>query len=144
MPTFLLDLENGTKLGPSILPGTTITTDTTTSGTAVDCLEVDGPVTGLFFTGNSGDASTTIVFKLTECDTSGGTYTDIADGVNSALAGSATLNDNLFTAITCNKRTKRYVKCAVTTAGGGTPSVTICAGVIGKKKITGAVGGSQL
>jgi len=136
--TFLIDLENTTLLGASIVPGTTISTDTTTSGSAVDCQTTEGPIHGVFLTGNAGDASTTIQFKLQESDTSGGSYTDIADGVNTALAGSATANDNLVTIISATKRSKRYVKAVVVTAGGGTPSVPVAACIVGRKKITGS------
>lgn len=136
--TFLVDLEHAVLTGPSILPGVTISTDTTTSGSAVDCLTAEGPVSGVFCTGNAGDASTTLVFKLTECDTSGGSYTDIADGTASTLAASASANDNLVSIITATKRTKRYVKCAVVTAGGGTPSVPVTAFVMARKKIAGS------
>lgn len=121
----------------SIVPGTTISTDTTTSGTAIDMQTTEGPVTGVFLTGNAGDASTTITFKLMECDTSGGVYTNIADGVGSTLAASASANDNLVTLITATKRTKRYVKCVVVTAGGGTPSVPVAAFAFARKKISG-------
>lgn len=136
--TFLVDLENVAFKSYSIVPGTTISTDTTTSGTAVDCLTVEGPVTGVFCTGNAGDGSTLITFKLQECDTSGGSYTDISDGADAALAASTTANDNLVTFITARKRTKRYVKCVVVTSGGGTPAVPATAFVLARKKIVGS------
>lgn len=91
-----------------------------------------------FLTGNAGDGSTLIQFKLQESDTSGGSYTDIADGVNTALAASATANDNLVVVISAAKRSKRYVKAVVVTSGGGTPSVPVAAFVMGRKKITGS------
>src|SRR5574338_19026 len=106
--TFLIDIANAGITGYSIVPGTTISSDTTTSGTAVDCLLMEGPIHGFFCTGNAGDGSTTIQFKLQECDTSGGSYTDISDGVNSAV-----------------------------TAGGGSPSVPVTAFVLGRRKISG-------
>jgi len=135
--TFLVDLATNTKLGYSIVPGTTISTDTTTSGTAVDCQLTDGPIHGFFCTGNAGDATTTVQFKLTESATSGGSYSDIADGVKTALAGSTTLNDNLVTVVSAAKRKMRYVKCVVVTAGGGTPNVPVAAFVMGRLKISG-------
>ena len=136
--TFMIDFENNALLGYSIVPGTTISTDTTTSGTAVDCQTTEGPIHGFFLTGNAGDASTLIQFKLQESDTSGGSYTDIADGVNTALAASATANDNQVIVISAAKRSKRYVKAVVVTSGGGTPSVPVAAFVMGRKKITGS------
>ena len=134
----MIDFENNALLGYSIVPGTTISTDTTTSGTAVDCQTTEGPIHGFFLTGNAGDASTLIQFKLQESDTSGGSYTDIADGVNTALAASATANDNQVIVISAAKRSKRYVKAVVVTSGGGTPSVPVAAFVMGRKKITGS------
>lgn len=135
--TYLNDVEGVALLGYSIVPGTTISTDTTTDGTAVDCLTTDGPVSVFFCTGNSGDADTTIQFKVIECATSGGSYSVVSDGTNTALAGSATANDNLVVVITAAKRTLRYVKARVVTAGGGTPSVPVTAFVMGRKKISG-------
>lgn len=135
--SFITDLANVSSVGASIVPGTTITTDTTTDGSAVDCLDMDGSVTGVFLTGNAGDASTTLTFSLVESDTSGGTYTAMTDGNLSTLSGSATANDNVVRLVTSAKRTKRYVKCRVVTAGGGTPSVPCAAFVLGRKKIAG-------
>jgi hypothetical protein len=137
------DLKNTTLLGYSIVPGTTISSDTTTSGTAVDCLLVEGPMTAFFLTGNAGDGSTLIQFKVQESDTSGGSYTDVTDGVLTARAASATLNDNLVIPITFAKRTKRYLKCVVVTSGGGTPSVPCAAFVLGRLKISGSGTGYQ-
>ncbi len=136
--TFLTDVEGVALLGYSIVPGTTISSDTTTDGTAVDCLTADGPVTVFFCTGNAGDADTTIQFKVIECDTSSGSYSVVSDGSNDALAASATANDNLVVAITAAKRSKRYVKARVVTAGGGTPSVPVTAFVMSRKKISGS------
>jgi hypothetical protein len=142
--TFFTDVKNTGLLGASIVPGTTISTNTTTDGTAVDCQLTEGPITGFFLTGDAGDASTTLTFSLVECDTSGGTYTAIADGALATRAGSATANDNLAVCVTATKRTKRYVKCRVVTAGGGTPSVPVAAFVLGRKKIVGTGDGSYV
>lgn len=141
--TFLTDLKNVSKIGYSIVPGTTISTDTTTGGTAVDMQDTEGPIHGIFLTGNAGDASTTIQFKLQESTTGSGDWTDVADGVNDALAASASANDNLAVIISAAKRTKRYVRAAVVTAGGGTPSVPVAATVLGRKKIVGSGTGYQ-
>lgn len=135
MAHWFVDLEGVCEGQDSIVPGTTISSDTTTDGNAVDCLAYDGPIHGIFMTGNAGDGSTVIQFKLIECATSGGTYTVIDDGTATALTASATANDNLVNIITAHKRTQRYVKCRVVTSGGGTPSVPIAAGVLGHKKI---------
>ncbi len=135
--TFFTDVEHVALLGASIVPGTTISTDTTTDGTAVDTLLTEGPITGFFLTGNSGDATSTITFSLVECATSGGSYTAITDGALTTRTGSTTTNDNLAVAVTATNRTMRYVKCRVVTAGGGTPSFPTAAFVMGRRKIVG-------
>lgn len=120
----------------SIVPGTTISTDTTTDGNAVDCDGADDHITGVFLTGNAGDASTVITLRLVECATSGGSYTAIS-GAEIVLTASATANDNLVKFISTRNRSLRYVKCRVVTSGGGTPSVPVAACVIARKKISG-------
>ncbi len=136
--TALLDVQHVGLLGHSIAPGTTISTDTTTDGTAIDMQLSDGPITGFFHLGAAGDGTSVIQFKLIECDTSGGSYTVIADGTATALTASATANDNTVTALTATKRSMRYVKARVVTTGGGTPSFAVSSFVLGRKKITGS------
>jgi hypothetical protein len=126
----LADLENHVVKGFSI--HSTIATDTTTNGTAVDMGDSDGPVYGIVSIGNSGDASTTIQVKLQESDASGGTYTDVS-GATVSLAASATANDNTVD-ILKGLRTKQYVRAVVVTAGGGTPSVPIAVQVWSQRK----------
>jgi len=140
--TFLTDLENVALTGAGHVPGTTISTATTTLGTAVDCQAMEGPISGIFLTGNVGDATLTLQFKLQESDTSGGSYTDIADGVGSVSTASASANDNLVTIITATQRTKRYVKTAIVSAGGGTLSAPVASAVVGRKKIVGSSTGT--
>ena len=136
--TSLIDVAHVATLGHSIAPGTTISTDTTTDGTAIDMQLSDGPITGFFHLGAAGDGTSVIQFKLIECATSGGSYTVISDGTATALAGSTTANDNLVTALTATGRTMRYVKARVVTSGGGTPSFAISAFVMGRKKVSGS------
>lgn len=134
--SFLGDVAN-IALGSvaSIVPGTTISSATTTDGSAVDCEDSDGHITGCFLTGDAGDGSTTITMSLIECATSGGSYTAIS-GATLTLAGSATANDNLVKFISTAFRSLRYVKCRIVTAGG-TPSVPCAAFVLARKKISG-------
>lgn len=126
----------------SIVPGTTISSDTTTDGNAVDCLNADDHITGVFLTGNAGDASTVITLSLVESDTSGGSYTAIS-GASLALTASASANDNQVKFISTRLRSKRWVKCRVVTSGGGTPSVPCAAFVLARKKISGSGVGYQ-
>lgn len=133
--TFLTDLELNAFLGFTY--SGTITSDTTTNGSAVDCALSDGVIHLVGIVGNYGDASTQAVVKLQESDTSGGTYTDIS-GATTTLAASATANDNSVFAVQAIYRSKQYVRGVVVTSGGGTPSVPIALAVVGRKKITGS------
>lgn len=140
--TFLVDLANTYLSGPSIVPGTTITSATTTTGSAVDLLGAEGPVHLLLMTGATGDATLTLDAKLIESDTSTGTYTDVTGSSMTQITGS-TAGDNQVIFVSTGKRTKRYVKAAVVTAGSGTLSVALAATVISRKKITGSGAGYQ-
>ena len=142
MATNLIDIQTVGLLGHSIAPGTTISSETTTDGTAIDMQLSDGPIHGFFHIGNAGDASTVITMSLVECATSGGSYTAISDGALTALTASASANDNTVHCVSAAKRTMRYVKCRVVTLGG-TPSVPISAFVLGRKKISGSGTGYQ-
>lgn len=55
----------------------TISTDTTTTGSAIDLADYDAGVNIIFFSGTVTDGAYTPY--ITECDTSGGTYTAVAD-----------------------------------------------------------------
>lgn len=89
-----------------------------------------GSVTALFSIGNSGDTLSGSVYwtlKLTECDTSGGTYTDVAlaDLYNSAatLVIDAGSEDNIVAKFGY-RGSKRFVKAIATATGthtNGTP-----------------------
>ena len=121
----------------------TISSDTTTTGDYVDCDGIDGPVHGVIILGDSGDASTQIVVKLQEHTAASGSGTDIA-GATTTFSASATANDKTLTFIRSQSRTKRYVRAAIVTSGGGTPSVPIAVAVFGKKKISGSGTGTYV
>lgn len=114
----------------------TITTNTTTDGAAVDLLDYDGPVHLLAILGDCGNG--TITFNLTECATSGGTYTAVT-GATKALAASATANDNSAHMIKIDNRAQRYVKGQVVT-GSGITSCPVALAVLGRKKVGGGSG----
>lgn len=127
------DLVNNAGGGVSIAPGVTPLTGTTViTGDAVDCNDLAGPIHGEFMTGAAANTpdSFTATCKLTECDTSGGSYTDMA--TQSALVITAVKTRGFVRGI----RTKRYVKCVCTPAfvGGSSPTVEIAASVIGQKQ----------
>ena len=96
--------------------------NSTATGSAVDLVAYEGDMI-VFLDASAGGSGITYAVKLTECDTSGGTYTDVSSGAfttssaNTATAQKMTLNTNDL---------KRYVKCVVTVAGGtGTGYVSV-------------------
>lgn len=81
------------------------------------------------------DAAVT-AYSLTECDTSGGSYTAISDSTPSSLL-SAT-DDNDLNVIHLNLRDanrKRYIKVVVTVADGTTGGVCSCLAILGDPDI---------
>lgn len=98
---------------------------TTGVGSAVDCqgiLEVGNKRQVLGHLSVGGQSGTTLDVKFTECDTSGGTYTDIV-GAAFTQVGAALSEQDLFFKIS-----KRYVKASWTIAGTNYSfSVTITA-----------------
>ncbi len=142
MATQLTDLVTTGQLAMTYYG--TITTDTTTASTAVDCQLIDGPIHAVVVVGNYGDSSTTAVVSFTESDTSAGSYTAISGADTLSLSASATANDNSAHFIKADKRSKRYVKMSVLTAGGGTPSVPLAMAIFGRKKISGEGSGNLL
>ena len=96
--------------------------NSTATGSALDLTAYEGDMI-VFLDATAGGSGITYAVKLTECDTSGGSYSDVTDGgfttssANTATAQKMTLNTNDL---------KRYVKCVVTVAGGtGTGYVSV-------------------
>jgi hypothetical protein len=116
----------------------TISSDTTTNGTGVDCQIYEGPVHAFVVIGNYGDASTTLTIKLQE-STDNSSFTDIT-GATTSYSASASANDNSAAMIRADNWQKRYVRAALVTAGGGTPSVPVAVAIFAKKKIGGGSG----
>ncbi len=100
----------------------------TAESAAVDLNDYEGPITVILHSTASGTGITNTP-KLQECATSGGTYTDVADGGFTAVANTASSqavrvnSDNLM----------RYLKLDFVVAGG-TGEGVVAASVIGKKK----------
>jgi len=86
----------------------------TATGSAIDLLGYEGDMAGLL-DAEAGGASITYAVKLTESDTSGGTYTDVTGGAfTTTTANTASLQK-----ITVNVTSlKRFVKATATVAGG--------------------------
>ncbi len=137
----MIPLFSDLTQGYSLIQGThsTISSATDTDSSAIDLQDYDGPVHVLYSIGDSGDATTTIVVKLVQCATSGGTYAAITGATTGTIAGSATANDNTTGVFRVDNYSLRYVKTRVTTAVG-TPSVPIAVLVLARKKIGGSSG----
>lgn len=105
-----------------------VTDNTEQLSAAIDVKGYEG-LTFLIVTGTLADADATFAVEVRECDTSGGTYTAVADADlvgTEALAG-FTFSDDGETRKVGYKGTKRYVKCAITPSGntGNAPLAVI-------------------
>ena len=111
----------------SLLPSNVVAA--TGTGSAVDLVDYEGDL-AVVLDAEAGGASITYAVKLTESDTSGGTYTDVADGAFTTT----TANTALVEKISVNTDSmKRFIKASVTVAGGtGTGAVSVVA--LGSKK----------
>lgn len=86
----------------------------TATGSAIDLLGYEGDM-AVLLDAEAGGASITYAVKLTESDTSDGTYTDVTGGAfTTTTANTASLQK-----ITVNVTSlKRFVKATATVAGG--------------------------
>ena len=96
----------------------------TANGSGVDLQGYEGDAAFVLSSEAMG-ASVTLAVKLQECDTSGGTYTDVTNGGFTTTAA----NTAAFEQIALNvSDLKRYVRAAATVAGGtGTGAVNVTA-----------------
>jgi hypothetical protein len=111
----------------SLLPNDVVAASGT--GSAIDLVDYEGDL-AVVLDAEAGGASITYAVKLTESDTSGGTYTDVTNGAFTTT----TANTALVEKISVNTDSmKRYVKADVTVAGGtGAGAVSVVA--LGSKK----------
>ena len=107
---------------------TAAVTSTATSS-AIDLLEYDGDVLLILDSAAGGGSSPTLDIKLTECATTGGTYTDLSGATFTQVVDAASMQT-----LTINKdSSKRFVKI-VQTIGGSSPTFTFSINLIGVKK----------
>jgi hypothetical protein len=132
--TALVDLKNQHVGDVSV--NETLASATTTEGASVDMQLSDGPVFGVLqfgaVTGSSADADV----KLQESHDES-TWTDCTNGTFTQSYSEST-GDFVLEVINA-RRTKRYVRAHVTTAGTVT-SMPICVTILGWKKILGGSG----
>ena len=121
-------LNLGTKTTVLSLLANDVVTATGT-GSAVDLQLYEGDI-AVILDAEAGGAGITYAVKLTESDSSGGTYTDVTGGAFTTT----TANTALVEKISVNTDgMKRFVKASVTVAGGtGAGAVSVVA--LGSKK----------
>ena len=128
----LHDLPNNGFLKASVAPAAQ---SATVNGTGVDCTGVDGPVCAISQVGATTGSPTsfTVTGKLQESDTSGGTYTDIANQYSpgaQAAAGVVGLR---------GLRTQAFVRVVQTIAfvAGTSPTVATSAAIVSQNRSFG-------
>jgi len=93
--------------------GNDVTTATKT-GSAVDLQDYEGDI-ALSLDAEAGGSGITYAVKLTECDTTNGTYTDLSGAAFTTTTANTALVEQL---IVNSDEAKRFIKCVVTVAGG--------------------------
>tara|TARA_B100001778_G_C18578530_1_gene626241 strand:+ start:593 stop:976 length:384 start_codon:yes stop_codon:yes gene_type:complete len=101
----------------------------TATSSAIDLLEYDGDVLLILDSAAGTGSSPTLDIKLTECDTTGGTYTDLSGATFTQVTGSASMQ----TLVINKDSAERFVKI-VSTIGGSTPSFTFSINAVALKK----------
>jgi len=103
----------------------------TVTGSAIDLKDYVGDLKVILSTSAGGGADHTLDVKLTECDTSGGTYTDVSGAAWTQVTDAADSTE----AITVNvDGLKRYVK-AVATIAGTSPTFDMALVAVGMKQV---------
>ena len=115
---------------PTVFAGvpTGAKTSTATSS-AIDLLEYDGDILLILDSAAGTGSSPTLDIKITECDETGGTYTDLAGATFTQVTGSASLQ----TLVISKDSAERFIKI-VQTIGGSTPSFTFSVNCVAVKK----------
>lgn len=128
----LHDIVNNAFLGQSVAP---LSRTASVNGAAVDCTGVDGPINGLSIVGAATGTpdSFSVTAKLQECDTSGGTFTDIVTQSSpgaQAAAGVVPLR---------GIREKQFVRIVQTIAfvNGTSPAIPTAGILIGQNRSFG-------
>lgn len=86
----------------------------TGTGSAIDLQGYEG--SGAFIlSAEAGGSGITYAVKLTECDTSGGSYSDVTDGAFTTSGTNAAVFEKIYLNVSS---LKRFVKVSTTVAGG--------------------------
>ena len=101
----------------------------TATSSAIDLLEYDGDVLLVLDCAAGTGTSPTLDIKLTECATTGGTYTDLSGATFTQVTDSASMQ----TLVISKDSAERFIKI-VQTITGSSPSFTFSINLIGVKK----------
>ena len=105
----------------NFLPNDVVAT-TVTASTAIDLVDYEGDI-AVVLCAEAGSAGVTYLGKLTEADTSGGSYTDVTDGGFTTTTANTASRQKLYVNVT---DIKRFVKVSLTVAGGtGTGALSV-------------------
>jgi len=94
----------------------------TGTGSAVDLQGYEGDM-AVLLDAEAGGASITYAVKLTESDTSGGTYTDVTGGAFTTTTANTASLQKIYVNVTS---LKRFVKVSITVAGAPAPVLSQC------------------
>ena len=101
----------------------------TTTGSAIDLQGYEGDM-AVLLDAEAGSAGVTYAVKLTESDTSGGSYTDVTGGAFTTTEANTALVEKIRLD---SDNVKRFIKVSVTVAGGtGAGALSVVA--LGSKK----------
>jgi hypothetical protein len=103
-----------------------VTADTTSS--AVDLVDYEGDME-FILCAEAGGSGVTYAVKVTEADTSGGSYTDVTDGAFTTTTANTKLTEKI--SLNTNEM-KRYIKVVIDITGSGGGAVCVLA--LGSKK----------
>lgn len=97
---------------------------TTGVGSAIDLNDYEGDIV-FSLDASAGGSGITYAVKITESDTSGGSYTDVSGGAFTTTDANTALQEKIY--VNSNDL-MRYIKASVTVAGGtGTGFVSVVA-----------------
>lgn len=103
-----------------------VTADTTSS--AVDLVDYEGDME-FILCAEAGGSGVTYAVKVTEADTSGGSYTDVTDGAFTTTTANTKLTEKI--SLNTNEM-KRFIKVEIDITGSGGGAVCVLA--LGSKK----------
>jgi len=89
-------------------------TTATKTGSVVDLQDYEGDI-ALSLDAEAGGSGVTYAVKLTECDTTSGTYTDLSGAAFTTTDANTALVEQL---VVNSDKAQRFIKCVVTVAGG--------------------------